>query len=233
MNPEQEYKLSTIGYVSSPYKEKFAVPRQAQLAPSVKGQVHLVGDFDIAETISEIENYSHLWLLFLFNHNLEKGWKPKVRPPRLGGNKRVGVFASRSPFRPNGIGMSIVKLEKIDCLKGHVCLHISGMDLVDATPIIDIKPYIPYSDSIPNAISGFATQSPTLLDVQFSDAVLCQLQSKKNGAYHKQAIQEILAQDPRPAYKKSHLDNKEYGVKLFDYNVKFIVKDQQVKVLSL
>lgn len=230
---QQEYTLSPIGHVKSPYKEKFAVPRQAQLAPSVKGEIHLTGMSNNPQAVRELEQYSHLWLLFLFDQNLEQGWQPTVRPPRLGGNKRVGVFASRSPFRPNGIGMSIVKLHQIEHRAGNVILHISGMDLVDNTPIVDIKPYVPYSDAMPDAAGGFAPDAPQLLEVEFSESVQKQLANVKGGAYQQQAISEILAQDPRPAYKKGKQDDKEYGVKLFDYNVKFRVYADKVLILSL
>lgn len=230
---QQEYSITPIGTVKSPYKEKFAVPRQAQLAPSVKGEVHLSGISNTPEAVRELEKYSHLWLLFLFDQNLEQGWQPTVRPPRLGGNKRVGVFASRSPFRPNGIGMSIVKLHDIEQKNGNMIVHISGMDLVNNTPIVDIKPYVPYSDSIPNALGGFAPDAPQLLEVEFSDAVQQRLAAEKDGAYHQQTIIEILAQDPRPAYKKGKEDTKEYGVRLFEYNVKFCVFDNKVIVVAL
>ncbi|PSV35833.1 MULTISPECIES: tRNA (N6-threonylcarbamoyladenosine(37)-N6)-methyltransferase TrmO [unclassified Photobacterium] len=223
------YNIEPIGIIHSPYKEKFAVPRQPGLVPSARSEIVLQGAANSLEAVRGIEQFSHLWLLFLFDQNLDAGWRPTVRPPRLGGNERIGVFASRATFRPNGIGMSAVELKGIRHENGNVIIELGGVDLVDGTPIIDIKPYIPYSDSLPQAQGGFASNTPDLMPVCFSETALNQLPAK-NKSYYQTVICEILAQDPRPAYKKGKPDLKQYAVHLFDFNVHFSVTEQQITV---
>ncbi|WP_305464716.1 tRNA (N6-threonylcarbamoyladenosine(37)-N6)-methyltransferase TrmO [Photobacterium leiognathi] len=223
------YSIDPIGIIHSPYKEKFAVPRQPGLVPSARSEIILQGDANSLEAVRGIEQFSHLWLLFLFDQNLEAGWRPTVRPPRLGGNERIGVFASRATFRPNGIGMSAVELKGVRHENGNVIIELGGVDLVDGTPVVDIKPYIPYSDSLPQAQGGFASSAPDLMPVCFSETALNQLPSK-NKAYYQTVISEVLAQDPRPAYKKGKPDPKQYAVHLFDFNVHFSVTEQQITV---
>ncbi|WP_305813407.1 tRNA (N6-threonylcarbamoyladenosine(37)-N6)-methyltransferase TrmO [Photobacterium leiognathi] len=223
------YSIDPIGIIHSPYKEKFAVPRQPGLVPSARSEIILQGAANSLEAVRGIEQFSHLWLLFLFDQNLEAGWRPTVRPPRLGGNERIGVFASRATFRPNGIGMSAVELKGVRHENGNVIIELGGVDLVDGTPIVDIKPYIPYSDSLPHAQGGFASSMPDLMPVCFSEAALNQL-PVKNKAYYQTVISEVLAQDPRPAYKKGKPDPKQYAVHLFDFNVHFSVTEQQITV---
>ncbi|WP_305420858.1 tRNA (N6-threonylcarbamoyladenosine(37)-N6)-methyltransferase TrmO [Photobacterium leiognathi] len=223
------YSIDPIGIIHSPYKEKFAVPRQPGLVPSARSEIILQGDANSLEAVRGIEQFSHLWLLFLFDQNLEAGWRPTVRPPRLGGNERIGVFASRATFRPNGIGMSAVELKGVRHENGNVIIELGGVDLVDGTPVVDIKPYIPYSDSLPQAQGGFASSAPDLMPVCFSETALNQL-PVKNKAYYQTVISEVLAQDPRPAYKKGKPDPKQYAVHLFDFNVHFSVTEQQITV---
>ncbi|HIF9082336.1 TPA: tRNA (N6-threonylcarbamoyladenosine(37)-N6)-methyltransferase TrmO [Photobacterium damselae] len=226
------YQIDPIGIIHSPYKEKFAVPRQPGLVPSARSEIYLQGDANAMEAVRGIEQFSHLWLLFLFDQNLEAGWRPTVRPPRLGGNERVGVFASRATFRPNGIGMSAVELKGVRQQDGQVILELGGVDLVDGTPIIDIKPYIPYSDSIADACGGFASEEPTKLEVIFTPQAQAQLAGPRSTEYQA-VISEVLAQDPRPAYKKNKADSKEYAVHLYHFNVKFTVQDSQVTVTTV
>ncbi|WP_318521733.1 tRNA (N6-threonylcarbamoyladenosine(37)-N6)-methyltransferase TrmO [Photobacterium leiognathi] len=223
------YSIDPIGIIHSPYKEKFAVPRQPGLVPSARSEIILQGDANSLEAVRGIEQFSHLWLLFLFDQNLEAGWRPTVRPPRLGGNERIGVFASRATFRPNGIGMSAVELKGVRHENGNVIIELGGVDLVNGTPIVDIKPYIPYSDSLSQAQGGFASSAPSLMPVCFSETALNQLPAK-NKAYYQTVISEVLAQDPRPAYKKGKPDLKQYAVHLFDFNVHFSVTEQQITV---
>nr|WP_275664935.1 tRNA (N6-threonylcarbamoyladenosine(37)-N6)-methyltransferase TrmO [Vibrio mediterranei] len=225
--------MEPIGIIHSPYKEKFAVPRQPRLVSSATATIALQGDINCLEAVRGLEQFSHLWLLFLFDQNLAAGWKPTVRPPRLGGNERVGVLASRATFRPNGIGMSSVELKGIRQQGSLVFIDVGSVDLVDGTPIVDIKPYIPYSDSIPDAIGGYAESEPESIEVAFSDIALEVLAKDKEVAYKTQVIKEVLAQDPRPAYKKSKVDDKEYGVRLFDWNVKFKIIAQLALVTSI
>lgn len=149
-----------IGVVRSPYKEKFAAPRQPGLVADGVGELHLLPPYNQAEAVRGLMEFSHIWLLFVFHQTPEGGWRATVRPPRLGGNSRMGVFATRSPFRPNPIGMSLVALEGITLRGADVILRLGSLDLVDGTPVVDIKPYLPYAESLPNARAGFAQAGP-------------------------------------------------------------------------
>ncbi|WP_063668518.1 tRNA (N6-threonylcarbamoyladenosine(37)-N6)-methyltransferase TrmO [Aliivibrio fischeri] len=232
-NSLMTYHIDPIGFIQSPYKEKFAVPRQPRLAPSATSRIKLVGEANSPEAIRGIDQFSHLWLLFLFDQNLEAGWRPTVRPPRLGGNERIGVFASRATFRPNGIGMSAVELKRVIQEGNQTYLELGSVDLVDNTPIIDIKPYIPYSDSIPDALGGFADKEPDVLDVFLSTDAQKSLSSHPQRREIEAVLKEVLGQDPRPAYKKGKVDNKEYAVNLFDLNVKFLVESNSITVTAI
>jgi tRNA-Thr(GGU) m(6)t(6)A37 methyltransferase TsaA len=216
-------EFNIIGQVNSPYKEKFAIPRQPGLVSSAKGTITLRGDANNPELVRELAQFSHIWVLFVFHGTQEQGWKPLVRPPRLGGNKKIGVLATRSTFRPNPIGMSVVKLDAIDIENQQVILHISAIDLLDKTPIVDIKPYVPYSDSIPHANAGFAqTQPSSDLQVTFNEHAKIAL-AKHSHNYPDLAlfIEQVLAQDPRPAYKQGKSDDKIYGMNLYDLNIQW------------
>ncbi|MBY8300102.1 tRNA (N6-threonylcarbamoyladenosine(37)-N6)-methyltransferase TrmO [Vibrio fluvialis] len=227
------HTIEPIAVIESPYKEKFAVPRQPRLVPSATARIKLLGESNCPEAVRGIEQFSHLWLLFLFDQNLQAGWKPTVRPPRLGGNERIGVLASRSTFRPNGIGMSAVELRGVSKQGDQIYLDLGSVDLVDGTPIIDIKPYIPYSDSIADAQGGYAEAEPEQAEVTFSAAALETLQRLPDGQVQQAVIGEVLAQDPRPAYKKNKPDMKEYAVNLYDLNVKFMVNGNLVTVTAI
>jgi len=232
--------FSFIGQVDSPYKEKFAIPRQPNLVSAAKGKVMLTGDANNHELVRDIEQFSHLWLLFVFNATQEQGWKPLVRPPRLGGNKKTGVLATRSTFRPNPIGMSVVKLERVEQTKimgkQQCILHISGLDLLHGTPIIDIKPYVPYSDAIPDANAGFAQAKPeTKLSINFSEQAKSSLiQFQQEYSELALFIEQVLAQDPRPAYKQTTVDDKVYGMRLYDLNIQWQLSDLgDIEVLNI
>lgn len=227
------HSVEPIGFIESPYKEKFAVPRQPRLVPAATARVKLVGAANNLEAVRGIEQFSHIWLLFLFDQNLDAGWKPTVRPPRLGGNERIGVLASRSTFRPNGIGMSAVAIKGVTKQGDQIYLDLGNVDLVDGTPIVDIKPYIPYSDSIADASGGYAEHAPESIDVIFSAAAQNTLTKRDEGAMESEVIKQVLGQDPRPAYKKNKIDNKEYAVNLFDMNVKFIVESNFITVTTI
>ncbi len=227
------YSISPIAVAETPYKEKFAVPRQPRLVPSATARIKLLGDLNCIEAVRGIEQFTHLWILFLFDQNLDAGWKPTVRPPRLGGNERVGVLASRSTFRPNGIGMSAVELRGINKEGNQIYLEVGSIDLVDQTPIVDIKPYIPYSDSIPDGLAGYADSEPERVDVIFTEQALTQLKTSPEWQTQQAVISEVLAQDPRPAYKKHKPDNKEYAVNLYDLNIKFTVTGNLVTVTTI
>lgn len=214
------FSLTAIGKVNSPYKEKFAIPRQPNLATSAKGSIELTGDYADANAVKSLEQFSHIWVIFVFHETMDNGWKPLVRPPRLGGNEKVGVLATRSTFRPNPIGMSVLKIDKINTGKNKVIIEVSGLDLLDQTPVLDIKPYIPYADAITQAHAGFASTKPAALkSVSFSAQASEVCQNAKNTPELKLLIEQVLSQDPRPAYKQSKADDKTYGVRLYDFNI--------------
>ncbi|WP_354622828.1 tRNA (N6-threonylcarbamoyladenosine(37)-N6)-methyltransferase TrmO [Psychromonas sp. MME2] len=228
-----------IGLIHSPYKEKFAVPRQPGLVTCAKGELEILAPYNDLNAFNGLEAFSHLWLIFVFhkNNNIAKsnGWSPTVRPPRLGGNERMGVFATRSPFRPNPIGLSQVRYHGLRQADGKIFLQLSEIDLVDGTPIIDIKPYIPYADSNPAALAGFAQEKPEgIMDVHFSSLALQKVQ-QVNTRYPElqQLIKEVLQQDPRPAYKKKKVDDKIYAVNLSDFNISWRNDDSTVTVLDI
>ena len=226
--------IKPIGYAQTPFKEKFGIPRQPRLC-AAKGYIKLVGEANQQACIADIEQHSHIWLLFLFNKNLSQGWKASVRPPRLGGNKKTGVFASRSTFRPNAMGMSSVKLLGKEKIAEHWCLHVEGLDLLDQTPIVDIKPYIPYSDSILEAESQMAENAPeSLLTVAFTEKAEQQLLTAQTEHLDLPSlITQILSQDPRPAYKIGTEDDKTYSMSLYHYNISWKVKHSVCWVTSI
>lgn len=226
------WSLETLGIMHSCYQEKFAVPRQPGLAPSAYATLELLPPYNLPEFVEGLESFSHLWISFIFHQNLQQGWKAKVRPPRLGGNKKVGVFASRSTFRPNSLGLSVVKLEGIDLTKG-VKLQLSGADLIDGTPVVDIKPYIPWVDSQPNAFATWVPAPPELSTVKIQPFAQEQLNQHPQGKRLRQLIIEVLAQNPRPAYQKID-PRRVYGVKLADLNVQFCyLPDASLEVIAI
>ncbi|MEH6365598.1 MAG: tRNA (N6-threonylcarbamoyladenosine(37)-N6)-methyltransferase TrmO, partial [Pseudomonas marincola] len=202
------YSVSPIGFVRSCFKEKFAIPRQPQLAPAARGVLELVAPFDQPEAIQGLEQVSHVWLLFVFHQALEDKPRLKVRPPRLGGNQSMGVFATRATHRPNGIGQSVVALEKVEPGK----LWLSGIDLLDGTPVLDIKPYVPYADQVPGAFNHMAAAAPSLLPVSWSQPALeqAQLHAQRLSEPLVALIEQCLAQDPRPAYQTPEPERR-YG----------------------
>ncbi len=231
----QNISLTPIGKVNSPYKQKFVIPRQANLAHAAIGIIELNKEFTDFDCLRGIDQFSHLWIIYFLHETAPQGWAPTVQPPRLGGKKKVGVFSSRAAFRPNPIGISAVKY--IEHFRKNRSLHIkiSGMDLLDGTPVLDIKPYIPYADSIPNADGGYASEKPKQgLIVEFSDAA-----EKKISAFEaerenlRSLIVQVLSLDPRPAWGINTLDQKQYGATIFDINIKFQVHGEAVLVTEL
>jgi tRNA-Thr(GGU) m(6)t(6)A37 methyltransferase TsaA len=232
--PNNQYQITAIGYVESPFKEKFAIPRQPRLASAALGKIRLSSPYNHPDTVRDIEQFSHLWIIFRFHQTAEQGWRPLVRPPRLGGNKKTGVFATRSTFRPNSIGMSAVKLERVIIENNQAIIEVSGIDLLDGTPVLDIKPYIPYSDAIAVANGGFAEQSPTIdMAVEFSPQAQQLIASQTQYPALKLLIEQVLLQDPRPAYKKNAGQVQQYGVRLYDFNIVWQVHDQQTVVTEI
>lgn len=229
------FNIQPVGYIRSCYREKFGVPRQPNLVTEARAQLVLLPEFPL-ETVRGLQGFSHLWLIFRFHLTSDQGWHPTVRPPRLGGNQRLGVFATRSTFRPNSLGLSVVQLLGISESKGQVRLELQGADLLDGTPIVDIKPYLPYVDALPQARAGFAQLAPvSALKVRFSTiaSVQCQDQSTKWQVNMELLICQILQQDPRPAYRVGTLDTREYGMRLYDFDVHWRYDADEIEVLDL
>ncbi|WP_223112914.1 tRNA (N6-threonylcarbamoyladenosine(37)-N6)-methyltransferase TrmO [Pseudomonas syringae] len=212
------YNVSPVGFVRSCFKEKFAIPRQPQLAPAARGVLELVAPFDQGDAVQGLEQVSHVWLLFLFHLALEDKPRLKVRPPRLGGNQSMGVFATRATHRPNGIGQSVVKLDKVEAGR----LWLSGIDLLDGTPVLDIKPYVPYADAIAEASNHMASAAPALIPVQWQDAALVQARAHALRLDEPlvELIEQCLAQDPRPAYQLPAPERR-YGAQFWDLDVRW------------
>lgn len=229
------FSFQQIGTIHSPWKEKFSVPRQPGLVQDGGGELHLQAPYNQPEAVRGLEAFSHLWLLFVFHQTMAGGWRPTVRPPRLGGNARMGVFATRSTFRPNPIGMSLVELKGIRCERGQVILDLGSLDLVDGTPIVDIKPYLPFAEAVPEARAGFAQQAPAAdMPVSFSPVALQQLATHQRHFPHlARFIQQVLAQDPRPAYRKGEEPDREYAAWLLDFNVRWRVTLDGTEVIAI
>lgn len=229
------FQFEQIGVIRSPYKEKFAVPRQPGLVKSGGGELHLIAPYNQADAVRGLEGFSHLWVLFVFHQTMEGGWRPTVRPPRLGGNARMGVFATRSTFRPNPIGMSLVELRGIRTQKDQVILELGSLDLVDGTPVVDIKPYLPFAEALPDANASYAQDAPqAAVDIAFTSEVQQQILSlEKRYPRLQQFIHEVLAQDPRPAYRKNEEEGKTYAVWLLDFNVRWRVTPAGFEVFAL
>ena len=226
----QNISIEIIGYISSCFKEKFATPRQPGLAPSAGARLKLIEPFNREEMIRGLETFSHIWVQFIFHQVVADGWKTTVRPPRLGGTERKGVWATRSPHRPNFIGLSVVKLEDID-LRDGVELVISGVDLLDNTPVIDIKPYLPTSDSPGDATEGWSAGTFANLDVCFSKeaADFCAGYELRTDIPLQSLIIEVLRVDPRPASQRDK--KKEFGMLLGDVNVSWQMEGEACVVL--
>jgi tRNA-Thr(GGU) m(6)t(6)A37 methyltransferase TsaA len=235
MQRPEPYQFDVIGIVHSPYTEKFGIPRQPGLVTAAQATLELLPPYNRAEAVKGLEAFSHIWLTFVFHGIKREQWRPTVRPPRLGGNERLGVFATRSTHRPNPVGLSVVELVGIDCSDGKVLLRLKGADLLDGTPVLDIKPYIPYVDSIPGACAGFAAEAPPgRLEVAFGEAAKgqCRLQEGRYPGLET-LIAEVLAQDPRPAYQTERAEGREYGFCLYDLNIRFRVEGTHAEVLAI
>jgi tRNA-Thr(GGU) m(6)t(6)A37 methyltransferase TsaA len=223
--------IEPIATVRSCFGSKFATPRQPGLCPSAWGELIFHPPYRNADSIRGIEGFSHLWLIFGFHETIEQGWKPTVRPPRLGGNERVGVFASRSTFRPNGLGLSLVTLEGIDTTSpdGPI-LQLGGIDLIDGTPIYDIKPYLPYAESVPNARSGFADEEIPRLKVEIADNA--QNDFNKLSPRAQNLILEALSLDPRPAVQTHHHE-RSFGATLCEKNIRFAIMEGTCLIIQI
>ncbi|MBO5857871.1 MAG: tRNA (N6-threonylcarbamoyladenosine(37)-N6)-methyltransferase TrmO [Clostridia bacterium] len=221
-----EVSIKPVAIIKNGYNEKFGVPRQSGLVPEIKSEIVFSEEFRDENLIRDIEQYSHLWLIWGFSENNGE-WSPTVRPPKLGGNKRVGVFATRSPFRPNHLGLSVVKLEEIKNSEKGKILVVSGADLVNGTPIFDIKPYLPYVDSIPTAKGGFSEDfKDDILKVNIPETI-----KNKFCSEDIEEIISILSLNPKPQYQSD--EERVYGLSYKNYNVKFKCNEKEVSVIEI
>jgi tRNA-Thr(GGU) m(6)t(6)A37 methyltransferase TsaA len=231
-NVALSYTFMPIGKINSCYTEKFGIPKQPGLVTAAAAELSLFPPYNREEMFRGLADFSHIWILFLFHQTIAEGWKPTVRPPRLGGQKRVGVFASRSPHRPNHVGMSVVKLERVVVEKGETRLLLSGVDLLDNTPVVDIKPYIPYSDSLEDAGCGYTQELIPEVAAIFLPAArtFCDEYRQTTGRNLEELIVQTLRYDPRPASQRTV--GREYGMLFWDVNVRWRVAVEGFEVLS-
>lgn len=218
--------ITPIGYVKSPFKEKFGLPRQGGRVPDLTGEIVFFKPYSEPEAFKMLDGYSHVWVIFDFNKAVSDKWHATVRPPRLGGNERAGVFATRSPFRPNGLGLSVVKLESINVKDGEVSLSVSGIDLLDGTPVYDIKPYLTTADLIVNAKGGFAEEKADYSVKVIVPDNLSKVMNEKD----LNAVISCLKDDPRPSYQN---DNRTYGMQYKDYEIKFSFNNGEITVTDI
>lgn len=223
-----KFTIKPIAYIETDFNEKFGIPRQSGVVPNLTGKIIFEKEYRNPNAIRGLEKFSHLWLIWQFSENTENECFPTVRPPRLGGEERIGVFATRSPFRPNSIGLSCVELDKIELNTAFgPVIYVKGADLMNKTPIFDIKPYIPYTDAKPNASCSFAkSEWERKIRVVFPDELLNKIAKSKQ-----QNLIEILKQDPRPAYK--HDSEQIYTISFADYEIDFTVNNKILTVLEV
>jgi tRNA-Thr(GGU) m(6)t(6)A37 methyltransferase TsaA len=221
-------EMKVIARIYTDFPSKFGIPRQSGLINQLKGTIIFEQEYRNPEAFRGLEGFSHLWLIWEFSQNIRDNWSPMVRPPRLGGIKRMGVFATRSPFRPNPIGLSCVKLDRIELYTEHgPILYVSGIDIMDNTPIYDIKPYLPYTDSHPDAAGGFADPVKDYrLEVEIPEEWLSMIPKDRV-----EALYGVLAHDPRPAYQNT--PERIYGFEFCDFDVRFTVADNRIKVCEI
>ena len=220
--------MKIIAHIHTDFPEKFGIPRQSGLVDALQAKIVFTPEYRNPSAFIGLEGFTHIWLIWQFSKSVREEWSPMVRPPRLGGDKKMGVFATRSPFRPNAIGLSSVKLDRIeeDSELGTV-LYVSGADLLDGTPIYDIKPYLPFTDSHPEAVGGFADSFKEYgLEVNFPEELLAQIPKEK-----REAVLGILKQDPRPSYQDN--PDRIYGVAFGNKNIRFQVKDSVLTVIEI
>lgn len=233
-----ELKMPIIGYMHSPYQEKFGIPRQPNLV-QVESYIEMSAPYNDLLAFEGIEAFSHLWLIWQFHDNKNQDsadkFRPQVRPPRLGGNQKIGVFATRSMYRPSPMGLSVVQFKKVEKVGKSVRLYVTGSDLLNGTPILDIKPYIQYSDSVPEAQSGYAQDEPGRKTVQWSEhAQIIRDQLVNDAKLNLQLIHEleqVLSLDPRPAYQQD--ETRVYGMNFANLNVRFVVREQDIEIQEL
>lgn len=225
-------EITAIALIHSCFSEKFGIPRQPGMVPAATASLEFLPSFDRPEMVRGLEHFSHIWVQFLFHATIAEGWKATVRPPRLGGKTRVGIFASRSPHRPNHLGLSVVKLERIVNDGKRVTLLLSGVDFLDGTPVLDIKPYIPYSDCPPQASGGYASTPPPQIEVVFSAEVerFCAVYHQKTARNLKELLCQVIGHDPRPVSQKGR--KKSFAAVLWGVDVRWTIGADGVAVVE-
>ena len=224
---DNKHTLKIIGHIHTDFPEKFGIPRQSGIDNSLKGVITFLPEYGQEEAFRGLDEYSHIWVIWSFSENPDRPFNATVKPPRLGGNKRMGVFATRSPFRPNDIGLSCLKLDSVKLTEDGPVLLVSGVDQMDGTPIYDIKPYIPYTDCHTDAVGGFADKvMGHKLNVEFPEELLDYFPDDK-----KAGIITVLKDDPRPAYHNN--EDRRYGVSYAGMDVHFTVKDDVLTVFEV
>ncbi len=232
------FQFQQIGVIRSCYRQKFGIPRQPGIVTAAEATLELLPPFNQENLVRGLEGFSHIWVHFIFHQTMDEGWRPTIRPPRLGGRQRMGVFATRSTHRPNPLGMSVLELQSITSGSGRLILHLGSADLLDGTPVVDIKPYLPYADALPGAEGGFAPLPVVMADVKFTDQAMaqCLRYEQRTGRKLIQLIEQVLGQDPRPAYLHKTI-GRQHGTALWDLNVVwecidecFLVKELEQRV---
>jgi len=223
-----DYTIKPIAHMQSDFPSKFGIPRQSGLVDDLRSTIVFTPEYRNEDALRGLEGFSHIWIIWQFSEAIQTEWSPTVRPPRLGGNQRMGVFATRSPFRPNSLGLSCVRLLSIEKSENNgTVIHVAGADLMDSTPIFDIKPYIPYSDCHLDATGGFTDSTGEfILEVSIPDALLHKVCADK-----RDALMGVLSHDPRPSYQKE--SDRIYGLSFASYNIRFTVKDKTLTVIEI
>ncbi|NDG85859.1 MAG: tRNA (N6-threonylcarbamoyladenosine(37)-N6)-methyltransferase TrmO [Proteobacteria bacterium] len=237
------FEFTPIAIIHTPFTQRFGIPRQPGLVPEAKGVIKFDKNPDFIHALKGMEQFTHLWVVFVFHSHGGNKWKPTIRPPRLGGKEKMGVLASRSPHRPNPIGLSVVEIERIDLeAKGGAEIHVKGVDLLDGTPILDVKPYIPYADSVPGADPGWAHEEIKKTRVIFEDAALQKVVDAESGGEKnlKALIEQLLTIDPRPGFQRrelppdaEHSQGKDFGLLVKKWDVHWKIENQAFVVTDL
>lgn len=231
----QQYVFERIGRIHSCYQQKFAIPRQSGAVPEAPATIELLGDAAVPQSVRGLDQFSHIWVQFVFDQHLDTGWRPTVRPPRLGGNRRVGVFASRAPHRPNPIGMSAVRLQGIECDCVGVRIHVLGGDFLDGTPVLDIKPYLPYSDTISEAEAGFAPALTPTHEVTFTEQADRQLRATQEFDTNRtrRIIMDTLAYNPRPSANRDPTPDNPFATRMCGLDIHWFEQDGIIRVCAV
>lgn len=234
MPSNEEFRFTSIGKIQSCYQQKFGIPRQPGLVTEATARIEMLPPFNRLDVLDGLDQFSHIWVHFIFHACMREGWKAKIRPPRLGGKNKMGVFATRATHRPNPLGLSVVKLGQIYQEKQKLYIDLLGADLLDGTPVVDIKPYLPYADCVSNASGGYAPEPSSDHRVYFTNeaTLQCREYEAKTQRPIYNLIQQIVAQDPRPSYLHSK-EHREHGIQLWDLNIKWRVTDTGFQILRL